>query len=353
MSIITYNGFDHILSSADLVNEGFTYLAGNDLLFGTSYGRFGGSGIYAYGTNSANRLVSLPLAGKVSGDVLFGALAVNPVYWTGSSVFLVIGRGTTGLLTGSGTTTCFYLGMTSLGVVTVYGPTGTVLGTFNMPLNQYQWLEWKVTALSGTNGALTIRLGETVVFTATGISMAGTAATGSNWSVTFGSVNGSVFRAYYDDLVLFDDNAAGTIHDFIGDCRIVTLAPNSVDTAGSWTANAGTLNEATDDTSLDGDTTYIQSSTAGDAFFLGLTALGITPSSIKCVQASFMAKKTGTEGTTFTPRMKVGSSIVAGSAVTLTTSYAPYALFATVDPSTSAAWTISGVAAAKLGGLIA
>lgn len=351
MSIILYNGFDHLLSSTDVTNEGWFYTAGSDPLYGTAYGRFGGNGIYAYGTNSSNRLISVPMVGKVSGNVLFGAMAINPVYWTSSNVFLVVGRGTTGMLTGSGTTTSFYLAMTTSGVVTAYGPTGTALGTFSMPLNQYHWLEWKVTALSGTSGALTIKLNGVNALVVTGVNTAGTSATGSNWSLTFGSVNGSGFRAYYDDLVLFDDNVAD-IHDFIGDCRIITSPPISVDTAGAWAANTGTLYDATDDTSIDGDTTYIQSSTAADAFFLGMAALGLTPTSILCAQAAFMAKKTGTDGTTFTPRIKSAGNVVAGTAVALTTSYAPYQIYAATDPATGAAWTLSGANAIKIGGLL-
>lgn len=94
-------------------------------------------------------------------------------------------------------------------------------------------------------------------------------------SVDFGGNTGAGVRV--DDLYIADDS--GTVNnDFLGDCRVDTLAPVSDDIAEFDTATPSANHfENVDEEPVDEDTSYNETPTNGDRDVFGRSALPIHP----------------------------------------------------------------------------
>lgn len=341
MAILFMDGFDGFTTVAQAGRRGINAL---NLDVKTTGGRFGGGAAQFYAQAAGG---NFPFV-TTSGDTVYIGWAEKQSAAT--STYWALGRGNQSRVSAGGANTCFYLYWNSSTTVIVYNAAGTQIGTFTLPVDgNWHWYDIKCVALSGTSGSIEIRIDGTTVFQATGVNMAGASATGTQWSWNMGYSYGyqNDTYPYFDDVVIQDTSGTSN-NSWVGDCRIATLLPDSVDAAGAWTANTGTL--ATALATQDDDTAYATSSTTADEFFVGVADLPVTPSAIRAVQTTVIAKKTGTDGTTITPEVKSGSTVGAGAATALGTNYGGFKKIFENDPATSAAWTAAAVNALKVGG---
>lgn len=155
---------------------------------------------------------------------------------------------------------------------------------------------------------------------------------------------GSSGVSYHDDI--FVHNAATQI----GVRRVGVIDP-SADTADKdFTPLSGTDNFAMlDETTVDGDTTYVQGSTVGDLDLYDMSALPATPASVTAVQVVAFAKKTDVAARTMNLVLKSGSTQDDGTAVSLGTGYQHHARILNLDPATAAAWSASAINALQAG----
>lgn len=133
--------------------------------------------------------------------------------------------------------------------------------------------------------------------------------------------------------------------------RRITLMDPAADTADKdFTASAGSDNfDMLNESTVDGDATYVQSSTVGDLDLYDLSDLPVTPTSVTAVQLVAVAKKTDAGARTMNVVAKSGATQSDGPAMTLTTSYASHRRILNTDPDTSAPWTNSAIAALQAG----
>ena len=95
---------------------------------------------------------------------------------------------------------------------------------------------------------------------------------------------------------------------------------------------------------------YVYDSNPGDADFYGITPIGVTPASVIATVTRALMMKSDTGSRTAAVQLKSGSTTVVGNTVTLTNSGWQWSWRVDVnDPSTSAAWTATGVTNAQIG----
>lgn len=294
--------------------------------------------------NNAVYAGSMPLPfTSVSGDDIYIGFAFRRSPNCNASLWC-LARGTSTNVRSSGSYTCFYISFTANSqTATVYNAAETTLGTFSAPLDGlWHWVNINCHALSGTSGTLVVKIDKVTVFSATGVNMAGASATGTSWTWNMGATSPGVANDTIDDLIICDSSGTKNNSE-IPDCRIISLIPNSLESAGNWTANTGTIPAAIDDVgAADDDTTYISTSTAGDEFAVGFSDLPVTPTSIEAVQVVSVAKKTGTDSSSLTPKL-VTSATGSGVATVLTTSYGVVKAIFENDPGTGTNFTVSDI----------
>ena len=152
---------------------------------------------------------------------------------------------------------------------------------------------------------------------------------------------------YYDDFVW--DNAA-----YPPDYSVIGILMPDGDSAANtgFTASTGNKYECVDETPLNSDTDYINTTTNGAIYTATLQSCavaGISASSIGCVKQYYVVKDAG--GTSsFTMVVRSGSTNYNnGTNANISSSYARFCQLRATDPNTSSAWTESGLDALELG----
>lgn len=170
-----------------------------------------------------------------------------------------------------------------------------------------------------------------------------TGGTGIVREFTICPTNGLDSAVDLDDLYITDGTR-------LGECQVVDLAPTSDGSPNTWVASTGTDEFAmVDESPANSDTDYIQTSTAGDKSFFGLSDLAAQFDTVHAVGVMAWMRKT--DGTARSARGKIRSNTDEGDAatLTLTTSYlTSYGLFNT-DPQGGGAWTPTRVNALESG----
>lgn len=232
----------------------------------------------------------------------------------------------------SGTIICS-LTLNSLGQFKLYrGSTaGTLLGTTTGAITTGNWgyLEIEFTRNAST-GACNIYLDGTQIMALTGVN------TGADDILLMGFDNLNV-QDFVDDYYV----VSGTTK--LGEQRVMTLRPDADTAQKDFTPDSGSDNYArVNESPMDGDTSYVTSSTDAAEDLYTLSDLPITPASITAVQAIVAAKKddAATRGIS---TVLHGSTDTVGTAKGLSTSYLVIADLYETNPETSAAWTASDV----------
>lgn len=153
---------------------------------------------------------------------------------------------------------------------------------------------------------------------------------------------------YLDDLIIW--NGDGDVNnDFFGPARVLTVFADGEGTHNDWNAvGAATPHEAIDETTPDGDATYIAASTVGDKQSLTIPEL---PPEVATVAGVFILPMTKL-GSAGTGNMKVSiesdGAIAEGPDTPLTTAYTYWPVAFEKDPATGAQFDKAALEAAEI-----
>lgn len=339
MALLKFDGFDGA-APAELASL-YGFVVGGSPT--AAAGRFAGS------LNAQ----SMQWAGGVTGDYLevpFGS--AKDVWVIGFAFQCANNTVQQRVLTArNGATECFNIVKTTGGLLTIrQGTSTTTLATGTQVLTGGQWyyVEVKFNYPGSGNPTATVKVNGTTDVTYTGSLGAQTACTLARIGGSFSSVVAPP-TLKVDDLYLLD-NTGSQNNDFLGDCRVELVTPDTENANTGFSANTGTTPAAVDDVTQDGDTTYIFGTAAADIINFTVTDLSNTPTAIFGVSVQAVAKKTDAGTRTLRTNLTSGATKVDGSAATLTTTYAATTpQIIALDPDGSIPWTRASVEAAKIG----
>ena len=218
-------------------------------------------------------------------------------------------------------------------------PAGTTVSSYAVPTGT--WLFIEVVFTGGTSGSASCYINGGLVFTATG-----------NFTTTL--VSNVIFGSYYfggnseygsvsfSDLYVANDAASR------GDCRIQVQVP-AANSSVAWTPLSGSNYANVNELPVDGDSSYVYTSTSGNQDLYTVNALSGTPTSIKAVQVRTCMRKVDASAHTAASVMSSSGTVSVGTTQNLGTSYSFGTDVYLTDPHTSAAWTGAAVNALLIG----
>jgi hypothetical protein len=225
---------------------------------------------------------------------------------------------------------------------TVLGETAAGVFRFNV----WNYLEVKV-FLSQSVGICTVKLNGGTVLTTNAADNCYLANT--SWNGWYTGGTGWVFDDFY-----VCDGTGAVNNDFLGECRVVTLLPQTDAVAAGSNANftpsTGTDHGAlVDEAAPNDDTDYLSSSTVNHVDSWNYPALGYT-GTIKGVQMSLSAKKTdsGTRAIAAVTR-PVATNRVNATSHYIGTSYNYWMSIWELNPEDAGAWEVADVDGAEFG----
>jgi hypothetical protein len=224
----------------------------------------------------------------------------------------------------------------------------TLLGItsdIRIPIGRWHYIELKVVT-DNTNGSFELCVAGQSVLSASGID---TQPGANAYHDTFRCKGSGSIRPQWDD-IYFLDSTGSSSNDFLGSVRVVSVDPDGDDTA-NWTTStpSGTHYENVDDAICDFDTSYVEEATptTTDLYdYEDLPTLG----DIYGIQVNTVCRET--DATTFsliTPIESGSTQYDDSGQVVGTTDWLTLVRVEDQDPDTSAAWTESGLNAAKIG----
>lgn len=342
------DGFDHY-ATAD-IGKKWPAVNGTPEI-SSAVARNGGQALL---TNAAGDYAGISLGGEYA-TVVFGFALYYPALPTGSSFAYMLSlynngnshigfqfNGSGSLEVWANTNTTAYttnIGGTSTSFRTLLATTPII------PTASFTYVEVRV-YIHATAGELEIRFnGETVV-NLTGINTKHPNS-GMTPEVDAFYIGGSGnVSFYYDDLYIRGDTVL-TAGGFLGDVKVVTVAPQANGTYAQLTPTGAASNfEAVDDATPDGDTTYVAGQSGKDSYDLApLNITGI----IHAAQWNVLAKKSDAGERSLKHFTKSGATEQAGSLKALSTEYRYQSKVYETDPNTGASWTVADLDAAEFG----
>ena len=151
-----------------------------------------------------------------------------------------------------------------------------------------------------------------------------------------------------DDVYILDGNGAVN-NDFLGTRKVIGLFPAS-DASVAWTTSAGSTHyNLVNENPEDGDTSYVQSLTSGQADLFGYS--GLPPvNTIAGIQINTACKETAAGSHSIITPVKSGSTESDDTAQPVgIQSYIDRRRIVETDPATGVAWTRTGLNAAQIG----
>lgn len=328
MALKVFDGFDHYGTGTDfLARSGFLQWQGGNISFVT--GRNGNgkaaqpgppfnglTGVFSARNSAAGIGMAIDMAGGSTiislVDSLAGAAQVT-VLFNEANFSIQVYRGV---------------------------QTGTLLFTSNNNVwSQEVWNYVEVwITVSSTVGTVLVKVnGETLV-NLTGQNTQNTANTTFD---TLSYTGNTIDDFYYADTTTgpgsFPCNAP------LGDVRVFTAFPIG-NSSVTWTPLANTNWQEVSEVAMDGDTSYNFTTTAGDEDLLNFSALANTVNKILGVQVTGAYRKDDATMRTVKQALKSGATEQYGTTNSLPdTTYAYFTDLWTLDPNTSASWTLAGV----------
>lgn len=216
------------------------------------------------------------------------------------------------------------------------GTTYAVTSAGVIPVNSWNYWEVELVVHSSA-GTMNLYMNGSLLLSLTGLNTAA-AGGGIGYLQFYIPIStASSWVRIIDDIYVTDSATK------LGESRIETLRPASDNTA-AWTPSSGANNYSrVNETTVDGDTSYVQTATIGAQDLYTIGSLSSTPASIWSVNVVSFAEKTDATTRLLYNTVKSGSTSSDGSSVNLSASYTRYDRVLSTDPATSAAWTASGV----------
>jgi hypothetical protein len=230
---------------------------------------------------------------------------------------------------------------------------GTTLGTTTYALSTGVWyyIEFKV-LINDTTGTAEVKVDGSSKLALTSQDTKATANATAN-QISLGDSAALVSGpADFDDFYACD-GAGSTNNNFLGDVRVDAYLPSGNGNSSVLVGSDGNSTDnyllVDDPTTLDDDTTYVQSSTSGDLDDYAFADMTHTPTSIFGIQVLVNAKKDDAGSRSVATLTRSGSTNYAGATQALGTSYTYYSDIRETDPDTAVAWTKAGFNAASHG----
>lgn len=346
MAILWMDGCDTYTAVADVALRYINTTTGLSHL-STAGGRFGGGcmGCSYTSSNIGGGYLGPAIIPHTATAVIAGGSHIPPASG-GTYPCLVFGN----TLGGSGTNelSLYY----DAGLFKLYRGYGTTLLAtttgFYAP-GLYHHIEAKA-VIHDTTGSCEVRIDGVTAITVSSVdtraSTTGTAGVdrigfvGSGTTVSSGGA--------WDDVYVLDTTGS-VANNFLGDVRINTLAPTS-DAAVQFTKSTGASNfSCVDEGRMNSDTDYVESSTVGHIDRYGFADLAAAVATVYGVQPIVWCRKTDATVRTMRTKLVSGATTSDGSSFALTTGYLPMVSTYTLDPNTSAQWTVSNANAATAG----
>lgn len=153
---------------------------------------------------------------------------------------------------------------------------------------------------------------------------------------------------YIDDLIIWDGDG-DVNNDFLGPARVLTVFADGEGTHNDWSViGASTPHEAIDETTPDGDTTYIASSTVGDMQSLTVPELPPEVATVAGVFIPAMAKLSSAGTGNMKVSIESDGHIADGPDTPLTTAYTYWPVAFEKDPATGAQFDKAAIEAAEI-----
>jgi hypothetical protein len=340
MSVVFMDGGDH-LATADLLKK---WDALNGCVVSTNPVRTGGGALRFTDNQHYVRKMGLPAHSTyiICGAYYFTAL---PVDWEIATFYE----------TATQAQACIRL---NNGAFTIYrGNEAASLGSSGAGLvaaGQWLFIESKL-VVHATAGSVTIRINGVQVYQVTGQNTQGGASLNVNGvglgasypgAGAFGGVNVDDFFAL---------NGAGSVNnDFIGDRHVGTLLPTGQGTYAEFARTGGSVAgnyTAVSEAAMDGDTSYVSSSTVGQRDTYTYPALPAVASAVTAVQFNLMARKDDSlNPRTIAPMERNGTTDYVGTpSADLGTGYLDVFSVAELSLATGAAWGVGEIPASQFG----
>lgn len=334
MALLGFDGFDG-LAIADIglrgwsfVNNGFTSgsittgLTGNALTIESAAGGFAG---YEQAIDSAGASLIVQGHVRVNKAAAAGLLAIRE-----GSVYHVL------------------IAMDSAGRLLIYRGNSTTLlaqsAIGQIAANTWHHLAVAVT-IANSGGTVSVFVEGVEVVSYTGDTDNGGAA-GVASSFLVGTA--SDVQTKWDDVVWLDTTGSAPTNAPLGPCKVERLAVASDVTTAFTRSTGSTTYTLLNDAAPDGDTSYVESGTAGDEDVLGVADLSGASGAIFAVQTRIRARRTDAAAVSLIPSVASGGSSADGATRSLGSSYAEFADLFPVNPNGSVAWTNTSVNALNL-----
>lgn len=147
------------------------------------------------------------------------------------------------------------------------------------------------------------------------------------------------------------DDTGDVNNDFLGDCHIEGSLPDGAGDSTQWTPSSGNNYQAVDETAPDGDSTYIESETAGHKDLYSHSDLTRITGSIVGVQVNMVGRLTKA-ATPRTVKAKAKSGTAEGDGANYqydSTDYRNAIGIFESNPDTTAPWTVTEINSAQFG----
>jgi len=161
--------------------------------------------------------------------------------------------------------------------------------------------------------------------------------------LTFAGVNTAI-----DDVYICDGTGTAN-NSILGDVRVEAILPNAAGAFSAWTPLSGTNFSQVDQTSEDGDTTYVSSATAGneDTYLFG--SMVSSPLNIFGIQTTVVNRMDDAGPHTIKSIIRIAAVDYPGATVGQASTYAFDTEIHETNPATAAAWTAAAVNALEAG----
>jgi hypothetical protein len=210
----------------------------------------------------------------------------------------------------------------------------------------WRYIEFKVVC-NDTTGSYELRIGEETVLSATDVdTKAGTHDYHDSFRF-YGAGLTDADATIIDDCYILD--GSGTLNDFLGNVRVLTIRPNAAGDTTEWAPSAGDNYAAVDEEVCDDDTSYVEDDTADQTDLYNYGAISATAGVIG-VQVNTDCRETDATSFSLKTVCKSGATTDADAGQAIgSASYVTRTRILETDPDTAAAWTAGGVNAAQFG----
>lgn len=332
MALMFCDSFDAYSSSADLAKKWAA--VGSGWVWSAGAGKFGGGAAYNAGASGSGNLLSTPqrLTQNENGIGFYAKFSAAP---SSTLPFL--------RLFDASSNAHYSLRLNSSGNVLAYsGSDGNlrVTSAVSVADGAYHWIEVRFAYSNNL-----------ILYIDNVLQGSGSAGLdGAVGYLSFLSVSGVAITI--DDLIVYDTTTGSptTTSNFpLGARQITVLRPTSDAAVGFATTSSGSTHyNLVNETSPDGDTSYVEDGTSGDQDLYGLSSLSASTTITAVMLNTYWDNPYG--GTINAYGIcKSSSTQSAGTSTAVPLIYATNQWSFPVDPNTSAAWTLSGLNSAAFG----